>query len=86
MPFKVRTTFHDVFGRRMSRERVLDIRQFEGLSGILEKSNDRKVSEALEKIEKHMASISKQSSRVSAFVDATKIGDDYLQKEKGNSG
>lgn len=83
-PFKVRTTFYDVVGRKMSRERVLDIRQFEGLLGVLEKSNERKISEALEKIEKHIAFLAKQSSRFSAFVDVTEIGDVRLQKTKGN--
>lgn len=83
-PFNVTTTFYDVFGRKMIRERVLDIRQFAGLAGVLEKSNERKISEALEKVEKHLASIAKQSSRFSAFVDVTEIGDARLQKTKGN--
>ena len=84
MPFKVRTTFRDVFGRKKRRERELDIKQFAGLLGILEKSNERKISESLEKIEKQMASIAKQSSRFTAFVDITEIGDNYVQKAKGD--
>lgn len=83
-PFKVVTTFYDIFGKKMIRERVLDIRQFAGLAGVLEKSNERKISESLEKAEKHLASIAKQSSRFSALVDVTKIGDAHLQKAKGN--
>lgn len=83
-PFKVITTFYDIFGRKMIRERVLDIKQFAGLAGILDKSNERKISESLEKVEKHLASIAKQSSRFSAFVDVTEIGDARLKKAKGN--
>lgn len=83
-PFKVRTTFFDIFGQEMSRERVLDIRQFSGLAGVLEKSNERKISQALEKIEKHMASLAKQTASLSPFVDATKMDDVRLRKTKGD--
>lgn len=83
-PFKVRLAYNDVFGNKRKHERTLDIRQFEGLLGVLEKSNERKVSEALERIEKHMASIARQSSRFSALVDVTRIGDTHVQKAKGN--
>jgi hypothetical protein len=84
MPFKVRITFYNVVGRKINRKRVIDIRQFAGLHGVLEKSNERKISEALEKLEKQMTLIAKQSSRFSAFVDITKIGDARMQKSKGN--
>lgn len=84
-PFKVRTTFHDVFGRKMKRERVLDIRQFAGLPGLLEKSNERKISETLEQIEKRIATMARESSRFSAFVDVTKFGDAYVQKTKSDA-
>jgi len=84
-PFIVRTTFRDVFGKKKENKRELDIMQFAGLRGTLEKSNARKISESLENIEKQMASIAKQSSRFSAFVDVTQIGDDYVQKVKGGS-
>ena len=85
-PFAVRIAYQDVFGRKIKRERVLDIRQFAGLRGILEKSNERKVSEALEHIEKHIGTIARQSTRFTAFVDTTKISDSYVQKAKGDLG
>lgn len=82
-PFKVRMMFSDIFGRKHKSERTLDIRQFAGLRGVLEKSNDRKISEALEKIERHMAQVARQSSRFSAFVDTTEFKDECVRKAKG---
>lgn len=83
-PFKVRTTFHDVTGRKLIRERMIDIRQFSGLLGVLEESNERKISKSLDRIDNNLASIAKQSSRFSAFVDITQFSDTYKQKTKGS--
>lgn len=41
-PFKVRMQYHDIFGRKKDREQKVNIRQFAGLPGIIEKSNERK--------------------------------------------
>ncbi|UJW86905.1 hypothetical protein [Devosia sp. SL43] len=82
-PFTVRITYQDVFGSKLKRENIIDIRQFAGLLGVLEKSNERKVSQSLEDIEKHLAAIARQSARFSAFVDTTQMADTYVQKAKG---
>jgi len=78
--------YHDIFGRKKDREQKVDIRQFAGLPGIIEKSNERKISESLEKIEKHMENIARKSAQLSAFVDITKINDARIKKAKGDPG
>jgi hypothetical protein len=83
--FKVRIEYTDSFGRKKKRERTLDIRQFAGLRGALEKSNARQIAQSLESIEQHMATVARQSRRFSAFVDVTEIGDQFVQVAKGAS-
>lgn len=85
-PFSVRIEYLDILGRKVVSERRIDIRQFSGLRGILAKSNERKSSQALEGIEKHLATIARQSGRFNAFVDTTKLSDQYVQKAKGDRG
>lgn len=83
-PFKVRINYSDIYGRKHARERMIDIRQFAGLPGLLAKSNAYKIAQSLESIDKHLGSISKQTARFSAFVDVTEIKDDYVQIRKGS--
>lgn len=83
-PFKVRTQYYDIFGRKKDREQKLDIRQFAGLNFIIEKSYERKISESLEKTEKHMAEISKKSSYLPEILETIKISDRRTRKIKGN--
>src|SRR5690606_3572045 len=82
-PFKVRTTYNNIIAQTMSRERVIDIRQFSGLLGVIEKSDQRKVSQSLEAIESHLAKIARQSTRFSAYVDTTSIADPHQRSAKG---
>lgn len=82
-PFKVLLTYFNVSGKIMKREVMLDINQFAGLPGILAKSNERKISESLEKIEKQMSAIARYSSYLPALVDITKVGDRDVQKKQG---
>lgn len=83
-PFKVLINYSDIFGRKQVRERTIDIRQFAGLHGLLAKSNAYKAAQSLESIDKHLASLSKQAARFSAFVDVTQIKDEYVQIRKGD--
>jgi len=85
-PFKVLISYADISGRRFKRERAIDIRQFEGLRGVLAKSNERRIASAIEKIEKHLSVISQQSQqsqRFSAFVDTTELRDKFIKKTRG---
>lgn len=83
-PFEVRISYSDIFGRKQTRKRAIDIRQFAGLRGVLAKSNAYKMAQSLESIDKHLGTISKQAGRFSAFVDVTEFKDTYVQKRKGN--
>jgi hypothetical protein len=85
-PFKVRISYSDIFGRKrkQTRERMIDIRQFAGLRGVLAKSNAYKMAQSLESIDRHLGIISGQAAKFSAFVDVSEIKDDYVQKRKGN--
>lgn len=85
-PFTVRMQYYDIFGRKKDRDLKVDIRQFAGLPGIIEKSNERKISESLKKIENHMETIAGKTAQLSAFVDITKINDARIKKAKGDPG
>ncbi|MDP2372203.1 hypothetical protein [Reyranella sp.] len=82
-PFSVSIEYHDVLGRKSKSQRVIDIKQFAGLAGITAKSNERQVAQSLEKIERHLATIARQSSRFNAFVDVTQLSDEWAKKAKG---
>jgi hypothetical protein len=58
--------------------------QFAGLRGVLDKSNERNIAESLNRIEGHLSTLAGQSARVSAFVDVTQFGDQYVKKVKGD--
>jgi hypothetical protein len=83
-PFDVDIEFVDEIGRKKKSRRTIDIRQFAGLRGILQKSSTSQVVRSLEKIEDHLSKIARQSSRFSAFVDVTEIQDQYVKKTKGD--
>lgn len=82
-PFKVAISYKDIAGRRFQRERAFDVKQFEGLRGVLAKSNERRIASATEKIEKHLSVISQQSQRFAAFVDTTELRDKFVKKTRG---
>ena len=85
-PFSVSIEYLDILGRQATVERRIDIHQFSGLRGILNKSNERKMAEALEGIDKSLRNIARQSSRFTAFADTTKLSDQYVQKAKSDGG
>lgn len=82
-PFSVSIEYCDVLGRKFESHRVIDIKQFAGLAGITAKSNERLAAQSLENIEKHMATIARQTGRFSAFVDVTQFSDQWVKKAKG---
>lgn len=83
-PFEVEIEFFDLLGKKRRTKRAIDIRQFAGLSGILQKSSLGQVVQSLDKIESHLSTIARQSARFSAFVDTTQIQDSFIQQTKGN--
>lgn len=83
-PFKVEISYSDAYGRRMARVSVLDITQFSGLRGILNKSNEKRVSDSLKKMEKQMAVIARNSAHLPNLLDITTLDDRYVQKANGD--
>lgn len=82
-PFQVCIRYSDIVGRKQTRTRTIDIRQFAGLRGLLSNSNANKVAKSLETIDNHLAAISRQATRYSAFVDVTELKDTFVKKAKG---
>lgn len=83
-PFRVRLRYHDALGKRHFNDRVIDIKQFAGLRGVLSKSTGRNIADSLEKIEHHLSTVARQSKNFSAFVDITQLKDQYVRKVEGN--
>jgi hypothetical protein len=81
-PFVVRVSFDDLNGRRHSADYPIDIRQFAGLPGIVSTPSQERLARSVEKIESHLAKISRNTSEVPAEVDLTKISDAYRVKGK----
>ncbi|WP_319528975.1 hypothetical protein [uncultured Cohaesibacter sp.] len=84
-PFTVNIYYKTVTGHKKEQMFVLDIQQFEGLPGIVEKSIEKKSSESLEKIEKHLAVMARKDAYLFPLVDATKLSDNIVQKLKGST-
>ncbi len=83
-PFEVCIRYSDISGNKLSRRRRIDIRQFAGLRGLLSHSNAIRIANSLASIDKHLATISRQSERFSAFVDTTEMKDRVKQMRKGD--
>ncbi len=83
-PFNVNIEYQDVLAREVKNQRTVDIKQFSGLRGIVTKSNERRIADSLESIEKNLAVIAHQSARFNAFVDITKLSDESVRKTKGD--
>ncbi|MBZ9920949.1 MULTISPECIES: hypothetical protein [unclassified Mesorhizobium] len=82
-PFQVCLDYFDVLGKKSSRKRAIDIKQFAGIRGVLAKSAERKIADSMEKIEHHLSTVARQSVKFSAFVDITEFDDRYVKKAKG---
>ena len=82
--FEIKICYLDYLGKKHTRKRTIDIKQFSGLRGVLAKSANRKAADSLEKIERHLGIIAGQSNRFSAFVDITEFKDQYIKVAKGN--
>jgi hypothetical protein len=84
-PFTVSVSYKDALGRTHKGKRIVDIKQFSGLKGILAKSPSAKSAETLDKMEKHLQAISQQATRYISLVDVTEFADLQRQKKKGGS-
>lgn len=83
--FTVDITYKDALGRTHRGKRIIDIKQFSGLRGILAKSPSAKSAETLDRMEKHLQAISRQVGRYVSLIDVTEIADQHRQKRKGDS-
>lgn len=83
--FEVHITYKDALGRTHRGKRIIDIKQFSGLHGILAKSPSAKAAETLDKMEKHLQVISRQVGHYVPLVDVTEIADQRRRKKKGDS-
>lgn len=81
-PFSVRTHFSDLDGRRRSTVFDIDIRQFEGLTG-LNKPALREIEGTLKSMDKRFEILARASKSFVDFVDATSMADSVRQVQKG---
>lgn len=84
-PFMVYINYKDTLGCNHQSKRVVDIKQFAGLRGILAKSPSAKSAETLDKMEKHLQAISRQAAHYVSLVDLTEIADQQRRKTKGGT-
>jgi hypothetical protein len=85
-PFHVSIEFTNSIGQKRKAKRTIDVRQFSGLRGLLQKTDAAEISKSLREINESISQIARQSARFSAFVDITQINDSCLKKAKGGLG
>ncbi|MCA0890310.1 hypothetical protein [Qipengyuania flava] len=83
-PFSVKIDFSDIDGERASTSTTIDIRQFEGLPGMMNKPALREIQEALESMDKRFEVLAKASRKFIQFVDVTTLDDKVRQVQKGD--
>lgn len=83
-PFTVRIDFSDIDGKRGSTSTAIDIRQFEGLPGMMNKPALREIQEALESMDKRFEVLARASDKFVQFVDVTALNDKVRQVRKSD--
>lgn len=89
-PFQVEVSYASLDGKTTTTVHTLDISQFSGLAGIVAKPTLVRVSESLEKIDRHLATMAGQTAAITQLADDTRLSDTHRrirkagQARKGN--
>lgn len=81
--FEVRLDFTDIDGRKRRTGTTIDIRQFEGLLGMMNRPASREIEDTLKSMDKKFDVLAKASSKFVHFVDSTSMADSVRQVRKG---
>jgi hypothetical protein len=84
-PFTVRIEFADLNGRKISTISEIDIRQFDGLAGLMNKPALREIETTLKSMDKRFEVLARASKSFVNFVDSTSMGDQFRQVRKGDA-
>ncbi len=84
-PFKVRMDFTDIEGKRRSTISDIDIRQFSGLTGLMNKPALREIEGALKSMDKRFDIIARAAKKFITHVDTSSMEDQVRQFRKGDA-
>jgi hypothetical protein len=84
-PFAVRTDFSDLDGRKRSTVSNIDIRQFDGLAGLMNKPVLREIEGTLKSMDKRFEVLARASKRFVNLVDETSMEDRVRRIRNGDA-
>jgi len=83
-PFKVKMEFNDIHGERRSAISDIDIRQFSGLTGLMNKPALREIEGTLKSMDKRFDIIARAAKKFVTHVDTSSMEDQVRQFRKGD--
>lgn len=84
-PFAVRTDFTALDGSKGHTTTNIDIRQFDGLTGLMNKPALREIENTLKSMDKRFDVLARASKKFVNFVDATSMEDRVRQVRRGDA-
>lgn len=84
-PFTVKMDFSDIDGRKRSTLSDIDIRQFSGLTGLMNKPALREIEGTLKSMDKRFDIIARAAKKFVNHVDASSMEDQVRQLRKGGA-
>jgi len=80
-PFEIDMTYYNLLGRKCVDSINLDVAQYHGLKGMMNKSNHKRISDSLESISKQMANIARGNIATrSEQVETTGVADNFVNR------
>ena len=83
-PFSVRFDFTDLDGRKGSTTTTIDIRQFDGLLGMMNKPALREIQDTLKSMDQRFDVLAAASKKFVEFVDVTSVSHQVRQVRKSD--
>lgn len=84
--FAVEISFSDIGGRQTTNTSEIDIMQFSGMRGLMNRPAIREIEDTLKRMDKRFEILAKASDKFVRFVDATEAEDQVRQYRKGGEG
>lgn len=84
-PFKVKMEFADIDGRKRSTISDIDIRQFSGLTGLINKPALREIEGTLKSMDKRFDIIARAAKKFVTLADTSSMEDRVRQFRKGDT-
>ena len=82
-PFTVKIEFFDINNKKHNKTCQINFAQYKGLKGALDEPPIVTISKSLEKIEKHLSTISQKTHFALNLLDTTELDQSTRQKAKG---